>query len=53
MGLLFLILIFFLHKSSKIDYKLWDVKTVTAADFTVEYRITETAWNTFLEMAEA
>lgn len=40
MSLLFLILIFYLYTSAKIDYKQWDVDTVTAADFTVEYIVT-------------
>ena len=34
------------------DYKLWDVKTVSPADFTVEYIITEQAWNNFLQKPE-
>lgn len=53
MSLLFLILIFYLYTTSKLDYKLWDVNTVTAADFTAEYIITEQAWNTFKSMPEA
>lgn len=49
-SLLFLITIYYLSKSNDIDYKLWDVKTVTPADFTVEYLISEKAWKTFLEL---
>ena len=37
----------YLSKTSSLDYKLWDVNTVTAADFTVEFEITEILWNKF------
>ena len=39
---------YYLSKTSYIDYKLWDVFTVTAADFTVEYEITKALWDRFL-----
>lgn len=32
---------------------MWDVKTVTAADFTVEWIISETLWNKFLTLEES
>jgi hypothetical protein len=32
---------------------LWDVFTVTAADFTVEYEIPLKVWQTFWEMPES
>ena len=38
---------YFLFKTSIIEYKLWDIDTVTPADFTVEYNIPEVAWETF------
>lgn len=41
MSLIFLIMIFYLHTVAKLEYKLWDVDTVTPADFTVEYLITD------------
>lgn len=44
---------YYLSQTSYIDYKLWDVFTVTAADFTVEYEITRSMWNKFLETDEA
>lgn len=47
--LVFLCGIYYLFETSKLDYKLWDVDTVTAADFTVESTISETMWNNFLQ----
>lgn len=35
-SLLFLLSLYFQEKTAILDYKLWDVDTVTAADFTVE-----------------
>jgi hypothetical protein len=36
MCLLFLLVLYYLQQTSRIEYKLWDVNTVTAADFTTE-----------------
>jgi len=44
---LFLLLIMYLTKISDLDYKLWDVETVTAADFTVYQNIPEEFWHAF------
>ena len=44
----FLLTLYYLYKTSKLDYKLWDVDTVTAADFTVEAVISEKMWKNFL-----
>jgi len=33
---IFSITIYYMTKTSALDYKLWDLKTTTAADFTVE-----------------
>jgi hypothetical protein len=52
-SLIFLILIFYLYKTSLLDYKLWDVNTVTPADFTVEYIITEQIWDNFMGRPES
>lgn len=52
-SLIFLTLIFYLYKTSLLDYKLWDVNTVTPADFTVEYIITEQAWDNFMGRPES
>lgn len=47
MAVVFLIVVFYLQKTAKLDYQLWDVQTLTASDFTVEYVITEEMWNLF------
>jgi len=35
----FLISIGYLQKVSDVDFKIWDVETVTASDFTVDFDI--------------
>lgn len=40
MSCLFLSMIYYLSKTSNLDFKMWDVLTVTPSDFTVEYPIT-------------
>ena len=44
---LFLLTIYYLSSTAYIDYKLWDVSTVTAADFTIEWAIPESIWPKF------
>ncbi len=39
MCFLFLLTTYYLSETASIDYKMWDVDTVTAADFTVEYLV--------------
>jgi len=46
---IFLLYIYYVYRTSKLDYKVWDVDTVTPADFTVEYVITKETWNAFLD----
>jgi len=38
---IFSITIYYMTKTSSLDYKIWDLKTTTAADFTVEIVISE------------
>ena len=45
---IFLCSIYYLYETSKLEYKSWDVATVTAADFTVESNISEAMWNNFI-----
>lgn len=33
---------------STLDFQMWDMKTLTASDFTVEMTITEDVWNHFV-----
>lgn len=42
----------YLTQSSVLEYQIWDFSTVTAGDFTVELRITETMWKTYLDVHE-
>jgi len=46
-AIVFMIVIFYMKKTSEMDYKLWDLSTVTASDFTVELNVTKTMWETF------
>ena len=45
--MLFLLTHWYLNETAVIDFKLWDVETVTASDFTVEYIITDEVWAKF------
>lgn len=44
---LFLTCMYFLSKVAAIEFKEWDVGTVTASDFTVEYQIPDGVWKKF------
>jgi hypothetical protein len=44
---------YYLSKTSYNDYKLWDVFTVTAADFTVEYTIPRSVWDAYCRLPES
>mmetsp|Transcript_21706 Transcript_21706/g.16002 ORF Transcript_21706/g.16002 Transcript_21706/m.16002 type:complete len:320 (+) Transcript_21706:473-1432(+) len=46
---LYLIMIYFLKRDSKLNYVAWDVQTITPGDYSVEYNITETAYKWFME----
>lgn len=52
-ALVYLAMLYYFFESSKIDYKVWDVDTVTASDFTVESIITEQTWTNFLASPQA
>jgi len=43
----FLSVLYFLNKTALIDFKQWDVETVTAGDFTVVYQIPDEVWYNF------
>lgn len=44
-----MITIYFLKKNSKIKNLEWDVSTITAGDYTVEYKFTEDTYQQFLD----
>jgi hypothetical protein len=50
---IFLLTTYYLSSTAYIDYKLWDVFTVTAADFTVEFSVSKRIWSKFLNTPEA
>lgn len=53
MILLFWTVVLYLYKTAYKSFKKWDVDTVTAADFTVEYGISKKIWQKFLELPES
>jgi len=46
-GLIFVVIVYYLHTVSKPDFDLWDLENLTASDFTVEYVISEDMWHKF------
>ena len=45
--------IYYLDKSSSLDFKKWDVNTVTVSDFTVQITITKMVWAKWLTVQNA
>ncbi len=41
----YMLTVFYLHHTAFLDFKLWDLTTTTAADFTAELTIHEDQWN--------
>jgi hypothetical protein len=39
---IFMITVYYLTKTSALNYKLWDLRTTTASDFTIEIVISAT-----------
>jgi hypothetical protein len=52
-SLLYILSVWYQQQTARLDYKVWDVDTVTAADFTVETFFTVRMWQRFLEKQEA
>ncbi len=48
-ALFFVVFIDFLRSMFKNQYIEWDVKTITAGDYSVELEITEKMWQNFLK----
>lgn len=46
-GFVFIIMLRFISHKSKIEYKEWDMDTVTVSDFAVETKIDEDMFNNF------
>ena len=44
---LYILSIYYQEQTARLDYKMWDVNTVTVGDFTVETIITSSMWRNF------
>jgi hypothetical protein len=44
-ALIFLVVIFYMKKMAILNFQMWDMRTLTASDFTVEMTVTEALWN--------
>lgn len=47
-ALIYMLIIDYVRRIAKLDFVTWDVKTVSAGDYTVEYEISQEAWDHFL-----
>jgi len=47
MALVFWTVNFYLIRTSKLEQKDWDIKTVTAGDFTANFKISKKAWEVY------
>ena len=45
----FIVLIYYMQRTSKLDQLSYDMNTITAGDFTVEMDINHDQWNQFME----
>jgi hypothetical protein len=46
-SIIYLLMIYYLRATSHLDYKEWDVDTVTVADYSAQMKISDTMWNNF------
>ena len=46
-GFILVVLIYYMQNTSKLEQKSYDSNTITAADFTVEFDITQKMWDDF------
>ncbi len=51
-SLVYLLIIYYQEKTAALDYKTWDVDTVTVADFTAETFFTDELWEEYLKRPE-
>ena len=49
MSVIYLLVLYYLRSVTHLDFKLWDVSTTTASDFTIKLRITPRMWQSFKE----
>ena len=49
---LLMLTVTYMKQSSVLEFQIWDFSTVTAGDFTVEMKISELMWKTFMNIYE-
>ena len=47
MSIIYVFVIYYIRKTSKLNMKLWDFNTVTSGDFTVHMDLTKEMWEAF------
>ena len=52
-ALVFWIYNFYMQRTSSLNFKKWDVSTVTAGDFTVEYVVSPVNWDAYINQHNA
>ena len=48
-AMIFWVVNYYLNATQDLDYKVWDVNTVTASDLTISWNITEANWRLYRE----
>lgn len=49
MALCYSLVLDYLEKTSKVDFKVWDLNTCTVADYSVELQLPDKVWFTYLD----
>lgn len=45
--MVYFLALYYQYQINELDYIIWDLKTVTINDYTVEMKITDAIWNDF------
>jgi hypothetical protein len=53
MCLTFIAFMYYRYFSNKLEFKLWDMRTVTLDDFSVEIKVREPLWEGFQTIARS
>jgi len=46
---IYIIMLYFLKRDSKLNFMGWDMQTITPGDYSVEYNISETAYKYYID----
>ena len=46
-AVVFLVVVWYLEKTSELDFIKWDIENLTCSDFTIEYAISQQMWDMF------